>query len=173
MGLMTAGGGLSTSKLALANAATGDVLTGKEFYAGDKTLKTGTMANQGTKNATIAPGGSYTIPKGFHSGSGKVTANKERDLQLSTSREIAATQDGWYIACSVATQCNDKVNPDLNYETNGSNVHVYFDNSTGNSTSGNGNIAVRVYLKKGQYIKITAKDNAWGHYNNTFIVYQG
>lgn len=78
MGLMTAGGGLGTGKLALANAATGDVLTGKKFYAGDKTLKTGTMANQGTKNVTIAPGGSYTIPKGFHSGSGKVKASKAK-----------------------------------------------------------------------------------------------
>ena len=37
------GGGLSNSKLALANATAADVAEGKTFYAGDKTLKTGTL----------------------------------------------------------------------------------------------------------------------------------
>lgn len=36
------GGGLSNSKLALATAETDDVRAGKTYYAGDKTLKTGT-----------------------------------------------------------------------------------------------------------------------------------
>lgn len=35
-------GGLSNSKLKLADAETGNVKSGKKFYAGDKTLKTGT-----------------------------------------------------------------------------------------------------------------------------------
>lgn len=147
------GGGLSSSKLAAANAEPGDVRTGKKFYAGDKTIKTGTlpvlrmgesnsinrwqnqmtkevfiqankipegiyesdgntwspqinipadlfgnaaasqvlagvtftsengaktpgtMPNQGAKTATLNAGGSYTIPAGYHNGSGKVTAN--------------------------------------------------------------------------------------------------
>ena len=38
-----AGGGLSNSKLALANATAADVAEGKTFYAGNKTLKTGTL----------------------------------------------------------------------------------------------------------------------------------
>lgn len=37
------GGGLSSSKLAAANTAPGDVRTGKKFFAGDKTIKTGTL----------------------------------------------------------------------------------------------------------------------------------
>ena len=37
------GGGLSSSKLVAANAEPGDVRTGKKFYAGDKTIKTGTL----------------------------------------------------------------------------------------------------------------------------------
>lgn len=45
--MISAGGGLSKSKLALANAALNDVLSGKTFYAGDKTLHTGTMHNNG------------------------------------------------------------------------------------------------------------------------------
>ena len=38
-----AGGGLSNSRLALANATAADVAEGKTFYAGNKTLKTGTL----------------------------------------------------------------------------------------------------------------------------------
>lgn len=76
---MTAGGGLATSKLELANAQPGDAISGKTFYAGDKVLKTGAMTNRGAWNATIEAEASVTIPKGFHSGSGKVTANPQYD----------------------------------------------------------------------------------------------
>lgn len=69
------GGGLGLSKLAAATATAAHVLSGKTFYAGDKTLKTGTMPNQGAKTAALNAGGSYTIPQGWHNGKGKVTAN--------------------------------------------------------------------------------------------------
>jgi len=58
-----------------ANAATNHVLSGKTFYQGGS-KKTGTMPNRGAVTNTITTqGGSYTIPAGYHSGSGKVTAN--------------------------------------------------------------------------------------------------
>lgn len=136
------GGGLSDAKLAAADAELGDVLAGVKFYAGDKTLKTGTLpnlstnatithtsdnktkvilgddafravnsdgvermeiryaggrgvldgntlfavptntmlakvpgGNQGAKTAALNAGGSYTIPQGYHNGSGVVKAN--------------------------------------------------------------------------------------------------
>lgn len=72
--MISAGGGLSKTKLALANAAESDVLSGKRFYAGDKIIKEGRMPNQGSWGATLSPGGVATIPSGFHDGSGKVTA---------------------------------------------------------------------------------------------------
>lgn len=98
-------GGLTNSKLAQANSGTGDVLSGKTFYSGDKNLKTGTlslsgsagdgdvlsgktyynndakakrtgnMANRGAWGTTISPGGSVTIPPGYHNGGGVVYAN--------------------------------------------------------------------------------------------------
>ena len=68
------GGGLSASKLAQATAADTDVLTGKKYYAGGKTIKEGKMPNRGSWGATLSPGGVATIPSGFHDGSGQVTA---------------------------------------------------------------------------------------------------
>lgn len=98
------GGGLSTSKLALATATEDNVLAGNKFYAGGKTIKEGTltltgnvsadkmlegssgyaddahsivvgrMPNKGSWGTTINPGGEATIPDGYHNGNGKVTA---------------------------------------------------------------------------------------------------
>ncbi len=58
------------------NAADSQVLSGKTYYNTDaKAKRTGGMANQGAKTASLNCGGSYTIPAGYHNGSGKVTAN--------------------------------------------------------------------------------------------------
>lgn len=54
-------------------AAAGDVLTGKIFVAADGTVVTGTMPNNNTVAKTLdVTTISYTIPKGYHSGTGKV-----------------------------------------------------------------------------------------------------
>lgn len=54
-------------------AAAGDVLTGKVIVLADGTVATGTMTNNGAANKTLdATTVSYTIPKGFHSGTGTV-----------------------------------------------------------------------------------------------------
>lgn len=49
------GGGLSNTKLALATADTRDVISGKKFYSGDKTLKTGEILPRNTvgQNGTV------------------------------------------------------------------------------------------------------------------------
>lgn len=50
-----------------------DVLTGKVYVAADGTITPGEMVNNGAVNKTLdVTTISYTIPKGFHSGSGKV-----------------------------------------------------------------------------------------------------
>ena len=54
-------------------AGAGDVLTGKVYVTSDGTVTTGTMANNGAVDKTLdVTAITYTIPKGFHSGSGKV-----------------------------------------------------------------------------------------------------
>lgn len=82
MALMTASGGLSNSKLALANAGTEDVLSGKTYYAGDKNLKTGDMPNNGAWSSSVGQGESITIPKGYHNGMGKVSAKTQKKVFL-------------------------------------------------------------------------------------------
>ena len=57
------------------NFSASDLLTGKTANNSDGEKVTGTMPNQGAKTASLNCGGSYTIPKGYHNGSGKVTAN--------------------------------------------------------------------------------------------------
>lgn len=59
------------------NAADSQVLVGKTYYNTDaKTKRTGMMSNQGAVTPSgLNAGGSYTIPAGYHNGSGKVTAN--------------------------------------------------------------------------------------------------
>lgn len=55
------------------DATAGDVLTGKIFVASDGTVVTGTMANNGAVSKTLdGTTISYTIPKGYHSGTGTV-----------------------------------------------------------------------------------------------------
>lgn len=57
------------------NATTAQVLNGQTFYSNSYTKQTGVMPNRGTVNQTItAQNGLYTIPQGYHSGSGKVAA---------------------------------------------------------------------------------------------------
>lgn len=54
-------------------AGAGDVLTGKIFVTADGTVTPGEMVNNGAVNKTLdVTTISYTIPKGYHSGSGTV-----------------------------------------------------------------------------------------------------
>ena len=92
------GGGLSDAKLAAADAELGDVLAGVKFYAGDKTLKTGTMPNQGAKTIMYA-GSDVAIPEGFHNGSGKVTVDGGNQSAKTTELGPGATYGipkGWH-----------------------------------------------------------------------------
>ncbi len=59
-------------------AAAGDVLTGKVYVLADGTVTTGTMPNNGSVSKTLdATTVTYTIPKGYHSGTGTVKITLE------------------------------------------------------------------------------------------------
>lgn len=92
-------------------ATAADVLTGKVFVDKAGKTTTGTMPNNGAATETLTPEKlSYTIPKGYHSGTGKVqitpetksvTPNKSvqtvepTDGKVLTSVEVAAIPEAY------------------------------------------------------------------------------
>ena len=85
---------VSTKTVATATAAY--ILTGKTAWV-NGTKITGTMANRGEVTATLNAGGSYTIPAGYHNGSGKVKANSlsSQTSATATASDIASGKTAW------------------------------------------------------------------------------
>lgn len=72
-----------------ANAADAEILSGKTAYV-KGTKKTGTMKNNGAVTGTISTkDGKYTVPQGYHDGSGKVgiASTEQEKLIPSNIRE--------------------------------------------------------------------------------------
>ena len=68
------GGGIYSDDL---TATRSHVLSGYTAVTqdSDDDIATGTMPNRGAVNQALNAGGAYTIPQGYHNGSGKITAN--------------------------------------------------------------------------------------------------
>ena len=64
-----------------ATAAVAEILEGKTAYARGTKL-TGTMPNKGAVSGTIATKDAYTIPMGFHDGSGTVSIDATESAKL-------------------------------------------------------------------------------------------
>ena len=65
-----------------ATAAVAEILTGKTAYVRGKKI-TGTMKNNGgVKGTSTTRSGSYTVPQGFHDGSGKVSIDATEQAKL-------------------------------------------------------------------------------------------
>jgi len=81
--LILRSGGMDTSD---ATATSDKILTGYTAYVKD-VLIIGTMVDQGAVSQSLNPGGSYTIPVGYHDGSGKVSVSS---LSANTSANAVA-----------------------------------------------------------------------------------
>lgn len=95
------------------NTEAANVLTGKTFYKTDpKTKITGTMANRGAVSQSLNAGGSYTIPAGYHNGSGKVTANSlsSQTSGTATADQILSGKVAWVNGAKVTGTMVDRTN---------------------------------------------------------------
>ena len=74
-----------------------DVLVGKVIVDKDGEPLTGTMPNNGAVSQMLNAGGSYTVPTGYHNGSGKVTANSlaSQTSGTATAAQVLSGQTAW------------------------------------------------------------------------------
>ena len=73
------------------------VLAGETFSTENDTDLSGTMPNKGAVTSSLNCGGSYTIPKGYHNGSGRVTANSlaSQTSANATANDIMNGKTAW------------------------------------------------------------------------------
>ena len=84
------------TQLGQTNADAGHILKDYKAYSKGK-LVTGTMANNGAVSTTLNCGQSYTIPTGYHNGSGKVTANSlaSQTQATATANNLSSGVTAW------------------------------------------------------------------------------
>ena len=95
--VVSAGGGA-----AVGDATAADVLTGKTFSGAVGSGVSGTMPNNGAVTQTVSAGQSYTIPAGYHNGSGTVTGVGGVDPVALTTNVVSHTNNYEYsVSCEV------------------------------------------------------------------------
>ncbi len=80
------------------DAADSQVLIGKSYYnTNPKNKRTGCMVNHGAVSQALNAGESYTVPAGYHNGSGMVTVNSlaSQTSATATSTQILNGQTAW------------------------------------------------------------------------------
>lgn len=83
-------------------AAAGDVLSGKVIVTPDGKVTAGTMANNGAVNKTLtAADASYTVPQGYHSGTGAVSIDPETKTATPTTEQQTITPSAGKVLSSV------------------------------------------------------------------------
>lgn len=82
-----------------------DVLSGKVFVTAAGAVTTGTMANNGAVNKTLtAQEQNYTIPKGYHSGTGSVSISPESKTATPTKSQQTISPTTGKVLTSVTVE---------------------------------------------------------------------
>lgn len=117
------------SQLAQTNATAAHILKNYKAYSGGKLL-VGTMENRGAVSASLNAGQSYTIPAGYHNGSGKVTANSlaSQTQGTATANNISSGMTAWVNGQKITgngTDVNNSYNNGYNAGKKESIANVY------------------------------------------------
>ena len=122
-----------------ANATAGNILVDKTAYVNGAKI-TGTMPNKGAVTASLNCGGSYTIPAGYHNGSGKVTANSlaSQTSANATTGDILKNKTAWVNGSKITgTMPNLSADTPIQHESNNSTKVIQADGAfIGNNTDG-------------------------------------
>lgn len=106
---VTLGSGVDASG---ATAEPSQVLSGQKFIGAAGVLQDGAMVNQGTVSASLdATNKSYTIPAGYHDGSGKVSVTTQTKTVTPSSAQQTVYPDSGKLlsAVTVAAQSGKMV----------------------------------------------------------------
>ena len=114
-GVKTEGTSTKDSDTTDANAAAAEILSGKTAYV-NKNKITGEMTNNGAVTGTISTkAGQYTVPQGFHDGSGKVSiSTTEQNKIVAGNIKSGVTilgVEGTYTGQAVSVESNKNVTP--------------------------------------------------------------
>lgn len=142
-----------------ANATSSQILSGYSAYVNGSKV-TGTMTNCGAVTSSLNCGGSYTIPAGYHNGSGRVTANSlaSQTAGTATAAQIFSGYTAWVNGTRLAgtasgAKTNARVTRTSSYSGNlGSRIGSF--NGTTlrvTLTTTEGNLVV---VESGDYIEI-------------------
>jgi putative uncharacterized protein (fragment) len=105
-----------------ADAVAANILSGKTAYVKGSKI-TGSMTDQGAKTSSLNCGGSYTIPAGYHNGSGKVTANSLASQTAATAAvgDILSGKTAWVggskLTGTIASQAAQTITPGTSNKT--------------------------------------------------------
>ena len=137
-----------------ANATAGNILVDKTAYVNGAKI-TGTMPNKGAITTSLNCGGSYTIPAGYHNGSGKVTANSlaSQTSANATAGDILKNKTAWVNGSKITgAMPNLSADTPIQHESNNSTKVIQADGAfIGNNTDGVQRIGFR-YNGAGGYI---------------------
>lgn len=103
-------------------ASAGHILNGYIAYSKGTKL-TGSMANRGAVTSSLNCGGSYTIPAGYHNGSGKVTANSlsSQTSATATAAQILSGKTAWVngskLTGTIASLAGSTITPSSSQQT--------------------------------------------------------
>ena len=104
MGKIWMPGGGGGADLDVVTAGRPDILTGKVIVDKDGEPLTGTMPDRGAVSTSLGINGTYTIPEGYHNGSGKVTQSIAtmggQTVNPAASQQIVST-NGKYLTGNV------------------------------------------------------------------------
>ena len=116
------------------------VLEPNTFIGSDGEVHTGTMPNKGAITANLNCGGSYTIPKGYHNGNGKVKANSlaSQTSANATAGDILKNKTAWVNGSKITgAMPNLSADTPIQHESNNSTKVIEADGAfIGNNTDG-------------------------------------